>query len=217
MEEKLYFAPANYGKGKKKEQIRQKSEPKTEKNHKALKLACLLLFVIIAVIIVIWLLRGRAVTTGEYPANVRNESLSCTSADITYEKTNEANSPDKELRIDMIFTSDDELSSISLKYILRFATNSEARVATLNSQAQFNLGLQALGYNSEKFNNKFTQLDNTLLITLSASSKSSLADIAKSYFLITGTDSEDSPKTLAEFRLNYEKQGFACTSTLDKQ
>lgn len=216
MEEKLYFKPGNYGKGKKKKQAEQEVDNSPEKkDHKAIKLISLLLFLLIVVIIIIWLLRGKTTTSGQYPANVRNESLTCTSNAITYEKVNQVNSDDKELKISMVFTGKDTLSSASLRYALKFGSYGEAHSAAAISQAQFNIALQTLGYDSSKFNNKFSIIDNELVITLSIASSKSIDDTARSYFLIDYVKDDELPKTLIEYKTNYEKQGFSCTSTVD--
>lgn len=214
MEEKIYFKPANYGKGKRKQ---EQTEPKKKKDRKILKFVGIFLLLVIIVAIIIWFLHGKTTTTGQFPANIRSESLSCVSHDITYEKTNEADSDDKELKIDMIFTDSNTFGVANLKYTLRYATNNEAYVAETNSHAQFNIGLQSLGYAPEKFNNKFTRIDNTVVITLSITSAGELNEITKNYFLINSTDSGSLPSTIIEYRQNYERQGFSCASTLDNK
>ena len=125
MEEKLYFKPADYGKGKKRKRA-EEDEPKEKKNHKALKLIGVLVFLTILIVVIIWLLQGKTTTTGRYPANVRNESLSCLATDKAYEPANRISSDNKELKIDMIFYGAEKLSSVSLKYTLTFASSEEA-------------------------------------------------------------------------------------------
>lgn len=220
MEEKLYFAPADYGRGKKRsEKSGSLSKPnkkeKSKKEHKAIKLVAFLLFVAITAIIILYLLRGKTTTSGQYPENVKNESLTCESKTITYEKTNNVNSDDKDLKISMVFAGTESLSSASLKYTLRFQSYEAAHSAEAISHAQFNLALQALGYDASKFNNKFSILDNELVITLSLSSDKSLDDTTRSYFLVDYIKDDQLPRTLAEYKSNYEKQGFSCTSTVE--
>jgi len=211
MEEKLYFKPADYGAGRKKE----KGEKLKKKNHKGLKLAIFLLFIVAIVIVVLWLLRGKTTISGQYPANVRNESLICESNSITYEKVNNVNSDNKELKISMVFNDVNTLSSASLKYILHFASSQEVHDADAISHAQFNIALQNLGYDSSKFNNKFSEIDNDLVITLNLSSSKSLDDTIRSYFLVEYTKDGKLPETLSEYQKNYESQGFSCTSTVN--
>ena len=214
MEEKLYFRPENYGSGKKKEhkETKKKSE---KKDRRVLKLLGFLLFLLIIILIILWLLRGRTTVSGQFPANVRNESLVCESNDITYEKVDSVNSSDKNLKISMVFDGEASLSSTSLKYTLHFASSGEAHSAEAVSHAQFNLALQALGYDAGKFNNKFSEIGSDLIITLNLSSGKTLDDTTRSYFLVEYTDSGNPPETLSEYRHNYKSQGFACTSTVE--
>ena len=215
MEEKLYFKPANYGKGKKKEQTEQKSEPKTNKNHKALKLVIVLLILAIVVAVIIWLLRGKTTTAGQYPANVRNESLSCSATDKAYEPANRVSSDNKELKIDMIFYGAEKLSAMSLKYTLTFASNEEAYSAEAFNRAGFNLGLQERGFSSGLFNNKFSLMDNILVLTLRADADEiEEEELTREYFLL---DRSAFPKNLSDFRKHYESAGFTCASTIDNK
>ncbi len=202
MGEKIYFRP-------------ETSKKKDKKEHKFLKLFFFLLFLLIIILIIIWLLRGSKTISGQYPANVRNESLVCESKDITYEKVNKVNSDNKELKISMVFASADFLSSANLSYTLRFSSYSESHSAEAISHAQFNLGIQSLGYDASKFNNKFSIIDKELVITLNLSSSSSLDDITRSYFLVNYKKNGELPSTLTEYKANYESQGFSCKSSLD--
>lgn len=210
MEEKLYFKPADYGAGRKKEKPEKKS-------HKGLKLAIFLFFIAAIVIVVLWLLRGKTTISGQFPANARSESLECVSSNIVYEKVNHINSDDKELKISAVFNGTESLSSISLKYTLNYASREEVVAAESRSHAQFGLALQDLGYTIEKFNNKFTMLDNSLVITLVINSRSEIDEVTRSYFLINEGANGSVPTTLAEYRVNYEKQGFSCNATNDKK
>ncbi|MBQ3261262.1 hypothetical protein IJH29_01235 [Candidatus Saccharibacteria bacterium] len=220
MEEKLYFQPAKYGNGQKKKthaapKTADKEVHKKGKNHKAVKLVCFLLFLAVIVFIILYFLRGKTTTTGQFPANVRNESLVCQSSNIAYKKVSNIDSPEKTLKINMIFNGTDSLSSASLKYTLAFASYSEAYSAEAISHAQFNLGLQSLGYDASKFNNKFSILDNVLDIVVNFSSSTTIDEVTKDYLLVEETSNGNLPITLSEYQHNYEQQGFTCTSTIN--
>ncbi|MBQ7802765.1 hypothetical protein IJ380_02810 [Candidatus Saccharibacteria bacterium] len=217
MQEKLYFSPAHYGKGikKKDKSTELPTEDNGEKNHRIRNFIFVVLFLAILVVVIIWLLRGKATTSGQYPANIRNESLTCRSETIAYDKVSNISSDNKELKISMVFAGKDTLSSANLEYILIFGSYSEAHSAEAVSHAQFNIGLQTLGYDAGKFSNKFSIIDNRLVISLHASSDKALDDTTRSYFLIDYADSGELPKTLTEYRKNYEQQGFSCVSTTD--
>lgn len=211
MEEKLYFKPANYGKGKKKEQ----TETKEKGNHKALKLIGLLLFLLIIIVVIIWLLRGKTTVTGRYPENVKSESLECVSNQTIYQKVDKVDSADKELKITMIFYGESGLSSGSLKYTLRLDDHLKAAQTESILHSQFAKNLVASGHKFEEFDNKFTVMDGDLVITLHLSD-GKIDERSKDYFLVEQTAAKAFPKTLSEYRNNYEAQGFTCKSSLDK-
>ena len=219
MEEKLYFTPGDYGKGKKRTEKStapsNAKNPKRKKNHKVFKLVGFLLFLAILILIIIWLLRGKTTISGQFPANVRNESLTCDSADIIYPEVDSVNSDNKEFKISMVFNGADSLSSASIKYTLHHDSNGEAHSAAAIAHAQFNIGLQELGFDSGKFNNKFSEIGSDLVVTLNATSKTEINETTARYFLLLPTGDGVYPKTLPEYRDNYEMQGFSCVSTLD--
>ncbi|MBQ6396064.1 hypothetical protein IJH89_00580 [Candidatus Saccharibacteria bacterium] len=210
MKEKLYFEPSGSKKDKKKKrQTGQRVEKSADKkNHRALKLICLLLFLLVFILIIIWLLRGKTVTTGAYPANIKNESLECSSTEVAYNKLGnfDIRPQETQLTFTAVFSSDDELRSLSLKDLMVFADNSEAIVAEARSHANFNTSLHAYNYSIGKFDNKFSIMGNKLLVTLAVKSKE-FDEFSKDYFLIS---SETLPTSLADFRKNYESQGFSC-------
>lgn len=216
MEEKLYFKPESYGKGrKKKQQTEQRVEKNTEdKNHKVLKIVCLLLFLLILIIIIIWLLHGKTTTTGQYPANVKNESLECTSHKLTYNKLGTVSPAPKEttLTLTAVFSGSSELRTLSLKNLMTFESNSEAIVAEARTHANFNIGLRPYNYDVSKFDNKFSIMSSKLLVNLTLK-KSEYDEFSKDYFLIT---SEQLPTTLADFKQEYEAQGFTCRTDFNE-
>lgn len=213
MEEKLYFKPANYGKGKKKEQAEPKNEPKVKKNHKVLKLISILLFLLIVVVIIIWLLRGKTTTTGQYPANVRNEALNCESDTLTYSKITSAISDKRNLKINLIFDGKEKLKSIALVYTLFYNNEEEVKRAEAFSHAEFNLGLNEQGYNADMFKNKFARLSDRLIISLFGD-LSTVDEYSAAYFMVNGVKSaDDLPHTIEEFAKNYQTQGFACNGS----
>ena len=198
MEGKLYFEPESSGK--------KKHKRKRMKYHRFLILFFFLLFILIVILILIWLLRGSKTISGQYPENVKSESLECVKDDIQYNKIDEVKPDNSQLQISMIFRGHQELSSIYLKYFLAFSDDVEAYSADAIANAQFNVGLSARGFDAGKFNNKFTLMDNTLTVTLHAS-PSEIDEYTKDYFLI---DSE-TLSSVNEYKDNYEKQGFSCS------
>ena len=221
MEEKLYFAPANYGKGRKRSEksgslSEHNKKDNSEKNHKALKSAGFCFFLAIIVIIIIWLLRGKTTTSGRFPENVKNESLECNIANKIYEKTNNISPASTEMRVTMIFYGEKEFNSINFRYAMHLSSVKEAGEAEAITHVQFaeNLGYSGLSF--EEFNNKFTRIDNDLILSLYSSEKFK-KDTAYEYFLVgKNADTGAYPESLEEFRKNYELQGFTCKSSIDK-
>ncbi|MBR3256790.1 hypothetical protein IKG02_00655 [Candidatus Saccharibacteria bacterium] len=211
MEEKLYFKPEP---SKKKQTGQRVEKAKVKSSHRIIKLVCLLLFLLIIILIIIWLLRGKTTTIGEYPANIKNESLECISNELIYDKLGsfEPKPQETKLTVTAVFTSDDELKSISLKNLLTFSDNSEAIVAEARTHANFNIGLRAYNYSTSKFNNKFSIMNDRLLINLSAKSKE-YDEFSKDYFLIPH---ESYPKTLSDFKTVFESQKFVCKNSSEQ-
>lgn len=216
MEEKLYFAPANYGKGAKRaektaDSLATQKKSKEKKNHKILKLGGFLLILAIAIIVIIWLLHGKTTTSGQYPENVKNEALTCESSTVAYPKITKANSDSKKLKINLIFNNDAKLKNTSLVYTIYYDDEEEVKKAEAFAHAEFNLGLNANGYSSTKFNNKFARYNNSLIISLFANA-SEIDEYTAPYFMIERDDYKF-PETIVEYEEMYEAQGFSCNST----
>lgn len=217
MEEKLYFKPGNYGKGTKKKPVTHGDDKDNSDNpHRLRNFIVLILVLALIVLIIIWLLRGKTTTSGRFPENVKNESLECNIANKIYDKTNNVSPANTETRVTMIFYGESEFSSINFRYTMHLASVKEAGEAEAITHVQFaeNLGYSGLTY--EEFNNKFTRIDNDLILSLYSSEKFK-KDTAYEYFLINKDASTGAyPESLEDFRKNYESQGFTCKSSLDK-
>ena len=213
MEEKLYFKPGNYGKGRKKKQTEQKVDNAPEKkDHKAIKLISLLLFLLIVVIIIIWLLHGKTTTHGQYPENLKNESLTCISNELIYPATPATVSEDRELKINAIFNGENHLSSINLSYSLSYQTTDDVVKAEALAHADFNRKLGKRGFSAGKFNNKFTVLNDRLVVSIYGNT-SDITQETSDFFMIDSNT--ELPKTIWEYKKAFEATGFKCTSTLD--
>lgn len=212
MEEKLYFKPENYGKKKE-----SKEKPTSEKkDRKGLKLAIFFLVLLIIILIILWLLRGKTTVSGRYPENVKNESLTCISTNLTPPKLSGAISQDKEVKINAVFYGSEELKSLSLIYTLHYSSSDEAYGYEAKSHAEFNKALGTSGYEVNKFKNKFSRYDSDLIISLFASAND-VDQISAPYFMLTVDDDGNVATTLSEYRTDYESQGFTCESSIDKR
>ena len=208
-EKDLYFQPESYGSGKKKEHKEPKKKPE-KKDHRILKLLGFLLFLLIIILIILWLLRGKTTVSDQYPANVKTESLVCVSTELTYPKLGNFTPVPEEtnLTLTAIFSSEDSLKTISVKNLMSFLSNHDAIIAEARTHANFNIGLRAYDYDTDKFDNKFSIMNEKLLVNLTVK-KSELDEFSKNYFLIT---SDDLPTSLADFQQEYEAQGFVCST-----
>ena len=214
MEEKLYFKPASYGKGiRKKEQKSAKSDDEN-RPRRTRNLILLILFLVTVVLIILWLLRGKTTTTGQYPENLKNESLVCMAANITPPKIDSIDSHDKEIKINIVFNGTEEMKRIYFTYTLIYGDEDEAYGNEAKSHAFFNKALAASGYQVDKFDNKFSRYNNKLSISLSAE-RNDIDEYSASYFMIVAQDNEVlKDQNLDWFKKNYETQGFVCESSI---
>ena len=192
----------------KKNKSPSKTNNKNNRTHQIVRLAGVIV-ILLAVIIALWLLlRGKTTTSGRYPDNIKDESLVCSSDSKIYDKLGSFSpAPSStELKITAIFRGTDTLNRLSIKNLMTFESQSEAVVAEARSHANFNLGLQALNVDSGSFENKFSILDKQLLFNLTAR-KSDITDFSKAYFMLK---SDKLPETLADYKAEYESQGFKC-------
>ncbi len=208
MEQGLYFQPEHY------KEPKSKHKEIKEKNYRPIRILICILIMATIVIIIIWIMRGKTTVSGQFPANVRKESLECVSTELTYDKLGSISpAPDEtNLTITAIFIGEDSMRSLSIKNLMTFKSNSDAFVAEARAHATFNFGLQALGYDAGQFDNKFSIIDTKLLVNLSTNNNE-LNEYVKDYFLIK---SDNLPVSLSDFQTEYESQNFQCTSTIGK-
>lgn len=205
MENKIYFQPEVHVKRKQRKET-------TGKNHRELYLIVFLAFVGIIILAILYLLRGTTKISGKYPENINNESITCYSKELRFDKTPSLDSDNKQIRINMIFNGEEDLKAISLEYTLNYATEDEAYRAEAVSHAELNRSLASAGYSTDKFENKFARYNNKLIISL-FSNLNELDQISASFFMLNH-DAVVSSKTMDEYEEYYTNQGFACKSTL---
>lgn len=213
METKLYFQPENYGRKKQKKKLHFDNDQEQGNTHRLLKVYLFVLGIVTLFLLMLWLTRGKTTVSGGYPDNIRSDSLECISTEIDYAKIGRTSALEKELKLNLIFRDEAELSSIAVKDTLTFASQQDARNAEAVAHATLYAGLAAIGYQAETFSNKFSIFDNKLVLSLRGAA-AEINEYTKDYFLIT-TDAI--PSTLSEYRSLYESAGFKCTSTKDNQ
>lgn len=185
------------------EESTEKSRKKTNKNWYILMLV---VGIIILIVFIIWLLmKGDIKTTGEYPDDVKNSSLSCTTAGFKYPFSKYDESTKKETTVNILFINN-KIDSITLIYTLNYDTErgiiaSEANIhADMNkSFADSGLGVDALGAN-------YAKTDNAMTLTLHAD-KGILDANSGKYFLINDIPIDSS---ISVYARNYKNQGFKC-------
>ena len=116
-------------------------------------------------------------------------------------------SPDSiETKISSIFFENEEFSTISLTQTLTFPSRERAVKAEAVAHANFNWALHAAGHDPSTFDNKFTILDNRLVISVHGK-KRDWESFNRAFFMV---QSEEMPATLAALQSEYEAQGFSC-------
>lgn len=199
MEEKLYFEPSG-----------QKKKTK-EKNSAAKKTINVIVFIILIGlgVIIYFALKGKNTSSGKYPDNIRSEALICKSTEIKYPKIDYEDTNGRELELKLTFKEDGELNENTLTYTLMFKNEDEVRKAEAKAHADFNLGLNKLGYTYSEFNNVFARYSNKLIISLFGN-KSNIDEYKASYFMLDG---DNLPHTIEEYNTIYQEQGFKCDSS----
>lgn len=201
MEEKLYFAPTKYGKGNK------KGDKK-----KFLKLACFLTFLLILGIIIFWFLHGKTTVSGNFPANIGAESLTCSKDNTAYEKAVYSGDAKTRARVTAIFDGTEKLRNLSLNYVVNTSSNSSAKNIEAILHHGFARNLSDDGYSFTEFDNKFSIIGNALDIAVYLG-QNQLTEKSAPYFMLQNA----SAVTLADYRKAYESQGFSCASTIDNK
>lgn len=214
MEEKIYFRPAKYGKGVKKKDKTEKAEGGGN-SHRVRNLVFFFSLLVIVVLIILWLLHGKTTTSGQYPENVKNNSLLCSSNSIKYPKITTIDSDNKELKIDAIFNGAETLKNISIVYTLQYTSEQEAYAAEVSSNIEFVNKLASIGFNSSKFSNKFSRYVDKLIISLTMK-PDELEETTVDYVMLDTKDAERI-KTygLKDYQEYYESLGFVCKNTID--
>lgn len=209
LEEKLYFKPTDYGKGGKDKRPRRTADGEEKKEHRAARLIFLLGFLALAILIIVWLLKGKMMSTNEKIPNVKNTALSCSSDSFVYPLFRYDNAESRNLEVKMIF-SEDELKSISLEYTLFYNSAEAIKASEAHNHAEMNFNFGRSGLNPDHYDAKYTILSDSMRMNL-YSVANRLDEAAKPYFLINGDGTFPTRKT--ELKKNYEAKGFSCKTT----
>ncbi len=191
-----------------------KKSEKSKKNYRYVVLALLLIFVTTLILIIFWLTRGKTTTTGRFPDNIKNESLECNISNLSYEKIGKVPTSNTDTKITIVFYGTEKFNSINLRHTIHLASPEVAGETEAVAHVQFAENLGYSGLNYLEFDNKFTRIDNNLMLSL-YNTKPFTKDTMYEYFLIDKNNNGQYPTSLEEYRKNYESQGFTCQSSIN--
>lgn len=189
----------------------------TKDFRKSLVLTCLITGIIIVIIVLLFsALNGRQSSSGAYPAAIKTESLTCTSANISYTKLKKSADDRSNVTIIGVFGNPGGLVKLSLDYVLTYDSPASATADESWLLAAFAKQLAADGLSFSEFNNKLTIHQSEATLSLFANPDDLSAKTAQ-YFLLgePATDSE-LPTAMSEYKAAYERQGFKCKTTSSK-
>lgn len=200
MEEKLYFAPAKYGKGDK------KGDKK-----KFLKLVGFLIFLAAIGAAIFLFLHGKTTVTGNFPADVTTESLVCSQDDIVYEKASYNGAAKTRARVTIIFEGVEALRNYSLNYTMSFSGSAAAKNAEGIIHYNFGRDLSDKGFSFSEFDNKFSIQSNELSISIFASKEDLVRKNAAPFFML---EENNQLTTLNDYETFFKSKNFNCHSTV---
>ena len=165
------------------------------------------LFVVASCIVISIMLNGTTTTSGQYPEPEANQSLSCTSDSVIYPFFELDRASSRETKINIVFSANDKISSISLFYTLYYDSAESASGGESFNHAAMNKSFGANGLGHDAFSARYTTMEDGLSVQMSLFATSSdFDDAAKRYFLID----EDADLENIDYQKNYENQGFIC-------
>ena len=159
----------------------------------------------IIILLLVFSLQGKTTTTGNYPDNISDHSMTCVVNNRKYPFFTYDKSDSQSTTINMIFNND-EIKNISLIHVMNYSseemiTGSEAfNHAAMNKSFGSALGPDALGA-------RYSKLDNAMKMSLFANN-SDITDISAKYFLMD-LDNANS-RGINDYKKNYESKGFDC-------
>ena len=169
--------------------------------------------VLVLLIVLFFLLRGKNTVTGAYPASIKTSSVVCNNDKIPYPYTSHTNvGMEKEgsIRIVGTFSESKQVSKISLQYTTYFSDNASATSAEAHMHAAFAHHLKDNGLEYAEFDNYFSVVDKKVVLNLYAPFEK--VNKANYQFLMLKSIPSNG-LSLSEFEQTYKSQGFTCDST----
>lgn len=164
----------------------------------------------VIIILLIFLMQGSTTTTGNYPDNVSNKSLTCTTENIDYPFFTYDNAIKKTTEINILF-SKDKLKSIALIYSLYYNDSRNIIGSEAHNHAAMNESFGANSLNADAYNAQYAKLEDRMQMNLYATSNQ-VNSLALKYFLIDASD-DYIPSTIANYKTIYESNGMKCTES----
>ena len=192
--------------------MKEEDKKEEEKRNKSywFKVFAVLLFVVFAIILIIWLTRGQVTTTGQYPNDVVITSLSCTKEGDNYPIFTYDNAIKKRTKLSFVFSSE-KYDSISLIQSMYYNDESHIVGSEAFSHADMNKQFSRDGLGSDALNATYARLSDRMEMSLYQKREQMTVSRAK-YFLLEKSNGESLPETKSELKSFYESKGFTCTS-----
>lgn len=179
-------------------------EPPISKKHTKVALTLIILVIVVAsVTILYFLLRGNTTVTHTAIDNESSVSFTCTANNFSYPFFDYDESIKKETTVNVIFSDNNKLSSISLTEIMYYPNTAMAEKSSTLNHASMNKSFGSI-LGADALNANYNVSDSAMRMQIYANS-SQYAEESKKYFL--ANDSEDNMRSL---KRNFEKQGFEC-------
>ena len=168
--------------------------------------------VLIAVVIVIYILTQGETKIISGKDSEKTRSITCVSNEMSYQFFRYDNSNSKEMVIRGVFGSE-ELSSISLDYMLYYSDAADITKSEAENHAAMNLKFQDESLGPDALDAKYTELADGMKMSLYAK-RSEINNLTSKYFylpyMITGEDEDYNIYSLSYVEDLYQKMGFNC-------
>ena len=191
------------------------AKDKKRKKDQLIKLVAILLILGAVIFMILWLLKGKTTTSGNFPGPTRNDFLVCQKQNPEYGIIELRNPLKSEAKVTFSITESGEMHSASLTYTSVYENERGAYDSRNVTNGVFGQALAKSGLSPSALSNKFTLYDNKLIITLTAERGELNAKTAK-FFMLKNTDDLDfSRATTSDYQRLYEAQGFSCQTSLE--
>lgn len=184
----------------------EKSTRDGKRSKKQIRSWVFLVIVLLVAFILLLLSRETITETGSTPSPNTTTALVCTASNVSYAKISSSVMENSTLEIKALFTNDSDLSNVSLTFTTRYASNEAAVAAEAVMHHEFGTLLANEGFDFTAFSNKFSVIDNKVIITL-YSGQAGLTAKTAPYFMIPSSAITASKST---FKKLLAAEGINC-------